>query len=375
LRLLLLFTYGVTLETWVRKGLLEREKRIYEELLASGHVEEIFWLTYGSRDSAFAEGLDKRIRVVPKPSIFKGKLCTFLYSLLMPLVRARHFKEADVIKTNQMKGSWTGVLASFLYGKPLYVRTGYTWSIFSRKMGKKSFLEKISPFIEWLAYRFARRASVTSVADRTYVIKKYGISESKVKWIPNYVDTSIFKPLRSDRYPDRIVFVGRMTYQKNLFSLFDALSGTPYSLDLFGTGELEDELRNYALEIGARVRFMGSVPNSELPHIINRYPLFVLPSITEGMPKALLEAMACGVAVLGTDVPGIREVIRHGYNGWLVGKDSRSIREGVIHLMENPALRARLGLNARKFIEENFSLKRVVREEAKLLRELSGRES
>ncbi|RKY93283.1 MAG: glycosyltransferase, partial [Candidatus Hydrothermota bacterium] len=68
-------------------------------------------------------------------------------------------------------------------------------------------------------------------------------------------------------------------------------------------------------------------------------------------------------------------VVRHGYNGWLVGKDPKSIREGIVHLMQNPALRAKLGLNARKFIEENFSLKRVVREEAKLLRELSGRES
>ncbi len=375
MRLLLLFTYGVTLETWVRKGLLEREKRIYEELLASGHVEEIFWLTYGSRDSAFAEGLDKRIKVVPKPSIFKGKLCTFLYSLLMPLVRARHFKEADVIKTNQMKGSWTGILASFFYGKPLYVRTGYTWSLITRKVGRKSILEKLSPFIEWISFRLARKVSVTSRADRIYVMKKYDIPDNRIKWIPNYVDTELFAPLKTDRYTDRILFVGRLTEVKNLFSLIEAIAGTPYSLDLFGTGELEDELRNYALEIGARVRFMGSVPNSELPHIINRYPLFVLPSITEGMPKALLEAMACGVAVLGTDVPGIREVVRHGYNGWLVRKDPKSIREGVIHLMENPALRARLGLNARKFIEENFSLKEIAREEAELLRELSGRES
>ena len=374
MRLLLLFTYGVTLETWVRKGLLEREKRIYEELLASGYVKEIFWLTYGSRDSAFAEGLDKRIRVVPKPSIFKGKLCTFLYSLLMPLVRACHFKEADVIKTNQMKGSWTGVLASFLYGKPLYVRTGYTWSLITRKIGRKSILEKLSPFFEWISFRLARKVSVTSRADRIYVMKKYHIPDNRIKWIPNYVDTELFTPLKTDRYTDRILFVGRLTEVKNLFSLIEAIAGTPYSLDLFGTGELEDELRNYALEIGARVRFMGSVPNSELPHIINRYPLFVLPSITEGMPKALLEAMACGVAVLCTDVPGIREVIRHGYNGWLVGKDSRSIREGVIHLMENPALRARLGLNARKFIEENFSLKEIAREEAELFKELLRKE-
>ena len=375
MKLLLLFTYGVSLETWVKKGLLDREKRLYEELLSSGHVEEVFWLTYGANDLDFGEDLDRRIKVIPKPAIFKGKLFTFLYSLLMPILRARYFKEADVIKTNQMKGSWAGILASMLYGKPLYVRTGYTWSIFSRKMGKRSFLEEISPFIEWLAYRFARRASITSLADRTFVMKKYGVPGRRIKWIPNYVDTAIFKSSKSDRYPDRIVFVGRLTFQKNLFALFEAIAGTPYSLDLFGTGELEDKLRNYANRIGARVRFMGSVPNAELPGILNRYPLFVLPSLTEGMPKALLEAMACGIAVLGTNVPGIREVVRHGHNGWLVERDPQSIKKGIIHLMENPSLRARLGRSAREFIEENFSLKRVVSEEAKLLREILGKKS
>ncbi|MCD6086722.1 MAG: glycosyltransferase family 4 protein [Candidatus Hydrothermae bacterium] len=375
MKLLLLFTYGVSLETWVKKGLLDREKRLYEELLSSGHVEEVFWLTYGANDLDFGEELDRRIKVIPKPAIFKRKLFTFLYSLLMPILRARYFKEADVIKTNQMKSSWTGILASMLYGKPLYVRTGYTWSLITREIGGKSILEKFSPFFEWVAFKFSRKASVTSQADRVYVMKKYHISSDRLKWIPNYVDTELFLPLKRDEYQDRILFVGRLTGMKNLFSLFEAISGTPYSLDLFGTGELEDELRKFAIKIGAKVRFMGSVPNSELPGIINRYPLFVLPSLTEGMPKALLEAMACGVAVLGTNVPGIREVIRHGHNGWLVERDPQSIKKGIIHLMENPSLRARLGRSAREFIEENFSLKRVVSEEAELLREILGKKS
>src|SRR3972149_402807 len=69
----------------------------------------------------------------------------------------------------------------------------------------------------------------------------------------------------------------------------------------------------------ASVRFMGSISNEELPPVLNRYRFFALPSVREGMPKALIEAMACGLVCIGTDVEGINEIIRDGENGFLAG--------------------------------------------------------
>ena len=93
---------------------------------------------------------------------------------------------------------------------------------------------------------------------------------------------------------DRIVYVGRLSKEKNLFNLLSALSTTGYQLDLYGDGELKDSLQSRAQKLGIDAQFKGVVSNSKLPLILNRYNYFILPSISEGMPKALIEAMACG---------------------------------------------------------------------------------
>jgi glycosyltransferase involved in cell wall biosynthesis len=94
--------------------------------------------------------------------------------------------------------------------------------------------------------------------------------------------------------------------------------------------------------------------------MIRRSALFALVSPHEGHPKSLLEAMSCGVAILGADSPGIREQIVHGETGWLVGPDVESIRAGIQHLLANPSLREKLGANARRFVLENYSLDRIL---------------
>jgi glycosyltransferase involved in cell wall biosynthesis len=80
--------------------------------------------------------------------------------------------------------------------------------------------------------------------------------------------------------------------------------------------------------------------------------------------------MACGLPVIGADSPGIRELICHGETGWLCGTDSASIRTAIQLLLADAALRQRLGRNARRFVEENFTLDRIVEMELALLREV-----
>jgi glycosyltransferase involved in cell wall biosynthesis len=108
----------------------------------------------------------------------------------------------------------------------------------------------------------------------------------------------------------------------------------------------------------------------QLPEMIRQSTLFALVSPHEGHPKSLLEAMSCGVAVLGADSPGIREQIQHAETGWLCGTDAQSIRAGIQHLLANPALREKLGRNARRFIEENYSIDKIVELEHSLLQKI-----
>jgi glycosyltransferase involved in cell wall biosynthesis len=111
------------------------------------------------------------------------------------------------------------------------------------------------------------------------------------------------------------------------------------------------------------------VPNSELPGYLNRAGLFILPSFYEGHPKALIEAMACGLPVIGADSPGIRELIRHGETGYLCGTEPESIREAIQDLLDSPTLSAQMGHHARQFVIENYSLDRIAELELALLKE------
>ena len=95
-----------------------------------------------------------------------------------------------------------------------------------------------------------------------------------------------------------------------------------------------------------------------------------MPSHIEHHPKALLEAMACGLPVIGAEVDGIRELIQHRQTGYLCGTSPESIRTAVQDVLADKALRARMGRNAREFVVENFALERVLEMEMGVLQKV-----
>jgi glycosyltransferase involved in cell wall biosynthesis len=159
--------------------------------------------------------------------------------------------------------------------------------------------------------------------------------------------------------PRRVCSIGRLHEEKNYELLLRALAGTDIELLLVGSGPREQALRNLAAGLRVHVVFMGNRPSRELPDIIRSAAVFVLPSRTEGHPKALLEAMATGAAVVGTDVPGIREAIRHGDNGLLCASTPERLREAVFQLLGDAGMRVRLGTAARRRVESECSLERI----------------
>ena len=141
------------------------------------------------------------------------------------------------------------------------------------------------------------------------VVAAYGVEPARVRVVPNGVDGSFFDPPRrlpTGRRP-RLLFVGRLSVQKNLPQLLDTLEGVSERFDtvLVGDGELEAELRARVGRLGlANVTFAGRADGEAL---LSRYAdadVFVLPSEREGMPLALLEAMAMALPTVATDIPG-----------------------------------------------------------------------
>ena len=356
-KLVLFFTYGVSLDLWERRGLLARELKLYQKL--GEYFEKIYFITYGRMDGRFAAKLAAdNIAVLPK----KFRCPNFIYSLILPIIYWKELSGADFYKTNQMLGSWTAVIAKWLYKKKLIVRTGYSLSLFSQKTSSIKFY--LSKVIEKLAGYFSGIIVVASESEKTLFCKHV----NKVRVIPNYVDTDLFTPGENstDSNEINLLFVGRLEPQKNLENLLLALVGLKnIKLTIIGFGSLEDKLKLIVKKNILKVEFLGNVPHSDLPKFFNRSQIFVLPSLYEGNPKVLLEAMACGIPVLATKVDGISATVTHLRDAFLTEIDSVSLRGGIEILLNDLALRERIGHGARQTILNCYSLDKIINLELK----------
>lgn len=194
--------------------------------------------------------------------------------------------------------------------------------------------------------------------------------------IPNGIDTGLFSPFPKE-YGERegltFIYIGRLSPEKNLTNFFQALIGFNARLILVGDGPDRPALAEMSARNGLHVDFRGIVPNEQIPEILNGADVFVLPSISEGNPKALLEAMSCGLPVISTRWNGADEIIRHMQNGILCGTSADSIRSALQTLSGDNALRRRLGQEARATAMKDFDLERNAAREGQFIREIAGR--
>jgi glycosyltransferase involved in cell wall biosynthesis len=190
-----------------------------------------------------------------------------------------------------------------------------------------------------------------------------------VRVIPNGVDTEFFiparsKPPRNERVL-RILFVGRFRHQKNLPFLFRQaarLAATTFELHLVGDGPEKQRLEGLAgkLGIASAITWHGWLPPAALLKVYQSADCLVNPSLYEGMPNVVLEAMACGLPVIASSVPGNDELVREGETGFLFDlQEPDSLMNAFGHLMNDRDLCARLGANARNRVTKNFSWSNV----------------
>ena len=123
------------------------------------------------------------------------------------------------------------------------------------------------------------------------------------------------------------------------------------------------------------MRIIKKVENHRLPDFYNQTKIFILPSFYEGNPKVLLEAMACGCAIICANVNGINNIIEHRVNGYLCETGFRSIRNAICEVLRNQRLMKNVRLNAVKYIRKNNALNDLIYKEKQLYWRISGKSS
>lgn len=367
MQLFLFFTEGVSVRHWAEKELLERELALYRAL--QPHLGGITFVTYGdARDLGYREALGD-IRVVCN----RWRLPQHYYAAMLPRVLPLGRRGPALFKTHQLQGGRVALQAARTYGGKLIARCGFPYAEnMERRYGSHSPQLRHARELERAVFPAAERVVVTTPAMRESLLERCLVPPQRLRVIPNYVLTDVFSPASAGRRrPRRLCFVGRLSKEKNLFALVEAVRGLDVELLVVGSGGLEGQIREKARSQNLPVCFLGNVPHLELPRILNSSEVFVLPSLYEGHPKVLIEAMACGLPVIGTDVPGIRELIRHRHTGYLCGTTAGEIRAAIREVLDDAELRARMGPNAREFAVRNFALERVASMELALLEELA----
>jgi glycosyltransferase involved in cell wall biosynthesis len=229
---------------------------------------------------------------------------------------------------------------------------------------------------DWL-YRLTDRLADATVAVSQAAADRHrgvgAVSAARVRVIPNGVDTSRFQPGTAARVDERFTWLaaGRLMWKKDYATMLRAFAEGPEAVLLIaGDGPQRAELEKLAAGLNANVRFLG--PRGDIAGLMQACDGFVLSSVVEGLPVALLEAAACELPCAATDVGGVREAVLHGRTGFLARpEDPVSLREALRAVMGLTAPeREEMGRAAREHAAANFDWDAVTPRWEALYREL-----
>jgi glycosyltransferase involved in cell wall biosynthesis len=198
--------------------------------------------------------------------------------------------------------------------------------------------------------------------DNARQVARLGCRIEKIKVIPNAVDSDRFRP-SSEKDLNLISWVGRFVAEKGIVFLLEAArivvkEHKDARFMLVGTGPLKESLRSLVRKFNLEdyISFPGILCRNEIAKILSRSNIFAFPSTNEGMPIALLEAMAAENAIVAFNIPGINEIVKNNHNGLLVSpSSSKGLAEAIVALIEDSKVARRLGENARDTVKKHYS--------------------
>jgi len=285
----------------------------------------------------------------------------------MPVAHRREFRRSAVLRVFQVTGVIPALIAGARWGTPFVTTYGFWYARLSRRGPARP----AKRLLERIALRRAAAVIVPTEELRAHVATMAAAGSIHV--IPNGVDLARFSPTeRVAPRRGRILYIGRLSEEKNLSALVRAAAALPKriagELIMIGSGPLRDRLEAEARAAGVRAEFPGVVDNQLIPGWLREAAAFVLPSFTEGHPKALIEAMAAGVPCVASDCPGNRGLVRDGDTGLLFDpRDPPGLAAALERVLTDEELAAGLGRRGHDLVSREYDLGRLVQSEIELL--------
>lgn len=283
----------------------------------------------------------------------------------------------DVIHTHSSKTGLLGRLAGRLAGVPLVIHTvhGYAFPAARTRRERRFYLG-----LEWLGARLCDAMIVLKEDDRKLAQQRLGVPTDRLILLPNGVDTERFRPrLTEERQRLRetllnisadtlaIGMVGRLWRQKNPHCLVEAASRilrdarVDVRFFLIGDGELRESLEQRIAELGLgdRARILGW--REDMPDLLPALDIFVLPSRWEGLSLAILEALACGLPVVVSDIPGNRDLVDIDRDGLVFpDDDAAALATALTRLINDAELRHAFGQAGREKVLRYYRLEQRI---------------
>jgi len=259
-------------------------------------------------------------------------------------------------------------------GKPCEKCEGgkYYWC-FLNKCTKNSYLKSLINVVEmYLHHRILHIYDKIDVFISPSMFLKDKLKEMGFKkeiiYLPNFINTKEYEP-EYNYNGKTICYFGRLSKEKGVFTLLDAMKGSNAKLKIIGEGPLKKRLMvKVKSEKLDNIDFLGYRTGDELKNEIKKSMAVVLPSeCYENNPRAILEAFALGKPVIGARIGGIPELVKDNDNGLTFQpRNHENLREKILTLIDNPSKVAQMGKNARKFVKENFTPEKHYKELIKI---------
>ena len=303
------------------------------------------------------------------------KKSAFDFSLIFKVANYIKRNKIDLVQTTLLYADLIGPMAAKLAG----VKHVISWETVSHGENDPLRTKTRHRFGYRLSMKMVSRIIAVSKETQISIILNRKINPKKVKLIYYGVDTDLFNSSENGRVSKRAEFgireddivisaVARLEEVKGHKYLIEAtkdlIKDFPALKIVFvGDGTLRGKLENQVenLSLSPHYRFLGF--RKDVVNLLKMSDIFVLPSLSEGLPNVLLEAMACSKPVVSTNVGGIPEIISTGKTGYLVSpEDSNLLRKAIRKLVENPDYQKKIGAKGRQLVENNFSLNKMVQD-------------
>ena len=320
----------------------------------------------------------------------------FQETMLRDLVMAGMLECVDIVHCHTWYTHLAGCLAKQLTGASLVLTTHSLEPHRPWKVEQLGSAYQASSWIERIAYENADGVIAVSGAMREDVHSLYGVSNDRVRTIHNGIDLSEYKPTPNQAVlakhgidPEKpfVLFVGRITRQKGIIHLVDAVkyirpgvqvvlcAGAPDTKEI--GREMEERVEQARRDAAAPIIWIPQMlPREEIIPLYTHASVFVCPSVYEPFGIINLEAMACETPVVASAVGGIKEVVIPGETGLLVPFEAASrmnfepkdpaqfvhdLAAGVNQLLDDPERRRKMGLQSRDRVERHFSWSSIAR--------------